>query len=66
MSEDVRVVSELMRIEKRLEEIERKLDELLEENETYAIMKLAEESLKEFLGEEPDIYTEDDLRVRYE
>jgi hypothetical protein len=29
------------------------------------MMKLAEHSLSDFLGEEPDIYAIEDLRVRY-
>ncbi|AEK72701.1 hypothetical protein GQS_04000 [Thermococcus sp. 4557] len=58
--EGVDVVRELMRIEKKLEHIERLLNELLEVEEGYAIMKLSEESLKEFL-DEPDLYTVHDV-----
>ena len=47
---------ELMRIEKKLEDIEKLLNELLEREESYAIMKLSEESLEDFLEDEPDIY----------
>ncbi|AIU70023.1 hypothetical protein TEU_06610 [Thermococcus eurythermalis] len=63
--EGVDVVRELMRIEKKLEHIERLLNELLEVEEGYAIMKLSEESLRDFLEDEPDIYSEEDLKVRY-
>ncbi|WP_297499015.1 hypothetical protein [Thermococcus sp.] len=59
------VVRELMRIEEKLEHIEKLLNELLEQEESYTIMKLSEESLKEFLENEPDIYSEEDLKVRY-
>jgi hypothetical protein len=45
--------------------ISKKLDILLEEKEIMSIMKLSEKSLSSFLGEEPDIYTLDDLKVRY-
>ena len=55
--EGVDVVKELMRIEKKLEHIESLLNELLEGEEGYAMMKLSEESLKEFLKDEPDIYS---------
>lgn len=63
--EGVDVVRELMRIEKKLEHIERLLNELLEVEEGYAIMKLSEESLRDFLEDEPDLYSEEDLKVRY-
>ena len=63
--EGVDVVRELMRIEEKLEHIEKLLNELLEQEESYTIMKLSEESLKEFLENEPDIYSEEDLKVRY-
>ena len=63
--EEVDVVRELMRIERKLEHIERLLNELLEVEESYALMRLSEESLKEFLEDEPDLYSEKDLKVRY-
>ncbi|NJE09808.1 hypothetical protein [Thermococcus sp. MAR1] len=63
--EGVDVIGELMRIKEKLENIEKLLRELLEREESYALMKLSEESLKEFLENEPDIYSEEDLKVRY-
>ena len=63
--EGVDLVRELLKIEEKLESIEKLLSELLEREESYAIMKLSEESLKGFLEDEPDIYSEDDLKVRY-
>ncbi|WP_297556302.1 hypothetical protein [Thermococcus sp.] len=54
--EGIDVVRELIRIERKLENIEKLLYELLEAEENYAIMKLSEESLKDFLEDEPDIY----------
>jgi len=54
--EGVDVVRELRRIEEKLEHIEKLLNELLELEESYAIMKLSEESLREFLENEPNIY----------
>ena len=63
--EGVDIFRELMRIEKKLEDIEKLLNELLEREESYTLMKLSEESLREFLADEPDIYSEEDLKVRY-
>ena len=54
--EGVDVVRELRRIEEKLEHIEKLLNELLELEESYAIMKPSEESLREFLENEPNIY----------
>ena|GEM_PF-307577 len=63
--EGVDVVKELMRIEQKLEHIEKLLNELLEQEESYALMKLSEESLREFLENEPDLYSEEDIKVKY-
>lgn len=40
-------------------------DDLTNEEEMAAIMKLEEISLRKFLEDEPDIYTLEDLKVRY-
>jgi hypothetical protein len=40
-------------------------DDLTEEEEMAAIMKLEEVSLRNFLEDEPDIYTLEDLKIRY-
>ena len=40
-------------------------DDLTREEEMAAIMKLEEISLRKFLEDEPDIYTLEDLKVRY-
>jgi hypothetical protein len=57
--------SGLQEIRELLQVISQKLDLLLEERETAALMKLSEESLKGFLEGEPDLYTDEDLKVRY-
>ena len=57
--------AELADIKRLLTEISRKLDELLEEKEITAIMNLSEVSLKDFLENEPDIYSIEDVKVRY-
>jgi len=57
--------SGLQEIRELLQVISQKLDLLLGERETAALMKLSEESLKGFLEGEPDLYTDEDLKVRY-
>jgi hypothetical protein len=42
-----------------------KIDILIKSRETLSMMLLSERSLKEFLDEEPDIYSIKDLKVRY-
>ncbi|MHA1247160.1 MAG: hypothetical protein ACTSPE_07515 [Candidatus Thorarchaeota archaeon] len=58
------IEAELREIKKHILEISRKLDELIHERELVSLMRLSERSL-EFLEEEPDIYTVEDLRTRY-
>jgi len=48
-----------------LTELNRKVDILIESRETASIMLLAERSLRGFLEGEPDIYSVQDLKVRY-
>ena len=36
------------------------------EIDTKELTKLSEHSLKEFLDDEPDLYSDDDLKVRYQ
>ncbi|AKG90679.1 hypothetical protein GAH_02052 [Geoglobus ahangari] len=59
------IQTELADIKRILTEMSRKLDELLEEKEITAMMKLSEVSLKDFLDDEPDIYSIKDVKVRY-
>ncbi|WP_456369393.1 hypothetical protein [Geoglobus sp.] len=59
------IEAELADIKRILTEMSRKLDELLEEREITAMMKLSEVSLKDFLDDEPDIYSIKDVKVRY-
>jgi len=42
-----------------------KIDMLIK-NRELSLMMLAERSLKEFLGKEPDIYSIGDIKVRYQ
>ncbi len=57
--------AELSEIRELLQAINYKLDLLLEEREILGLMKLSEASLKEFLEDEPDLYTDEDIKVRY-
>jgi len=56
---DVKEIKEL------LSALNKKLDTLIESKETLSLMILAEKSLKEFLTKEPEIYSIDDIKVRY-
>lgn len=56
---------EVKDIKQRIIEIYGKIDELLYEKQIVSMMKLAEESLSEFLDNEPNIYGIEDLKVRY-
>jgi hypothetical protein len=47
---------DLREIKRLLSELNKKIDMLIEENETSALMALTEESLKDFLEKEPNIY----------
>jgi hypothetical protein len=55
---------ELKEIKSLLSEANKKLDSLLEEKETETIMALEEQTFKEFLSEEPDIYSIKDVKTK--
>jgi len=59
------VEAELKEIKELLSSLNRKIDMLIEDREALALMMLSEKSLKEFLDEEPDVYSIQDIRVRY-
>jgi len=65
ISGEMETNAELSEIRELLQTINHKLDLLLEERETSGLMKLSEISLKEFLEGEPDLYTDEDIKVRY-
>lgn len=56
---------DLKEIKELISTLNKKIDTLIESSETLSIMKLAQKSLKGFLEEEPDIYSIDDIKVRY-
>jgi formylmethanofuran dehydrogenase subunit E len=55
---------ELKEIKSLLSEVNKKLDALLEEKETEILTVHEEEALKEFLEEEPDIYSIKDVKTK--
>lgn len=48
-----------------LGQLSKKFDALVEEREAQSIMTVSEKSLKDFLTEEPNIYSMSDLKVVY-
>jgi hypothetical protein len=51
------IEAQLKEIKALLLEVNRKLDSLIEENEIEALMVLEEDALKDFLSEEPELYS---------
>ena len=45
--------------------LNKKIDVLIEARESLSVMMLAQRSLMGFLEEQPDIYSIDDVKVRY-
>ncbi len=56
---------EIREIKKMLEALHEKLDTLVQEHETQAMMVLSQQSLKDFLAEEQELYSVKDLKVTY-
>jgi len=56
---------DLKEIKDLLSVFNRKIDLLIEDRETLSLMVLAEKSLNDFLGKEPDVYSVKDVKVRY-
>ena len=52
-------------IKQQMREISKKIDELVYVREISLFMKLSDRSLSEFLEDEPDVYSLNDLKVRY-
>ncbi len=57
------IESDVKAIKEQVTEIKDMLHELIHEHEIIGMMKLSDSSLKEFLENEPDIYTLDDAKV---
>ncbi len=56
--------SDLREIKHLLYSMDKKLDSLLDRGDTIAMMRLSEYSLRDFLLDEPDLYTVDDVKSR--
>lgn len=56
---------EIREIKDQILQISDKLDMLINDRETRGLMTLSEKSLKEFLEDEPNIYSVSDLKVVY-
>lgn len=56
---------DLKEIKNLLSVLNKKVDLLIESRETLSLMFLAEKSLKDFLNEEPNVYSIKDVKVRY-
>ena len=52
-------------IKQQMREISKKIDELVYVREISLFMKLSDRSLSEFSEDEPDVYSLNDLKVRY-
>ena len=61
----VKVEVEIKEIKELLSMLNRKIDLLIGDRETLSMMKLAEISLKAFFEGEPELYSFDDVKVRY-
>jgi hypothetical protein len=58
------IEADLREIRDLLSTLNKKIDVLIEDKENLPYMVLAEKSLKEFLEQEPDIYTIKDIRAK--
>ena len=56
---------DLKEIKSLLSALNEKIDMLIEDRETLSLMILEEKSLKDFLEKEPDVYSFNDVKVRY-
>jgi len=56
---------DLKEIKNLLSLLNKKIDVLIESRDTLSLMLLAEKSMKDFLIEEPDVYSMKDVKVRY-
>lgn len=56
---------EIREIKEMLEKLNRRLDTLVQDREKLAIMEISQESLRDFLTGEPDLYSVKDVKVAY-
>jgi len=55
---------DIQEIKALLYSMDKKLDLMMDRSDTIAIMRLSESSLKQFLIDEPDLYTIEDVKSR--
>ncbi|WNZ29550.1 MAG: hypothetical protein IAX21_01370 [Candidatus Bathyarchaeota archaeon] len=56
---DVKEIKDMLSV------LNKKIDAILENKETCSLMMLTEKSMKEFMMNEPDLYSIKDVKVRY-
>ena len=56
---------EVREIKQMLEALHEKIDSLVEERETKAMMVVSQQSLRDFLANEQDLYSVKDLKLTY-
>jgi hypothetical protein len=59
------IEAEVVAMKQILIDISRRIDDLLDQSETAALMRLSEESISELYEDKPDLYSVEDLKVRY-
>ena len=56
---------EVREIKQMLEALHEKIDSVVEERETKAMMVVSQQSLRDFLANEQDLYSVKDLKLTY-
>ena len=56
---------EIREIKEMLEQLNKKLDAFVHDRETVEMTTLSQQSLREFLKNEPDLYSVKDVKVAY-
>lgn len=65
MLEDMDIEAEVKEMKQILIDIFKKMDDLLDERDTWGLMKQSEESISELYEGEPDLYSVEDLKIRF-
>jgi hypothetical protein len=56
---------EIREIKEMLQKLNRRLDSLVQDRETLTMMAVSQQSLRDFLANEPDLYSVKDVKVAY-
>jgi hypothetical protein len=56
---------EIREIKEMLQKLNKRLDALVQDRETLAMMVISQQSLGDFLANEPDLYSTKDVKVAY-